>query len=160
MYISIQLLKDLFICFEMCFNNLKLFNFRENRKCLNLSIICLAFFLCLFRFYFSSMNNIKCWVAGSLAAKNITSHMASWGKLVHDNWTNFHSAWALAPLKVTTRQHTAAEKNAIKLQLIFYNGLVICQMYECILYRGLLTVLGVLVIAEENFQFVENDTTA
>lgn len=138
----------------MCFNNLKLFNFGENRKCFNPSIIRQAFFPCLFRFYFSSMNNIQCLVPGPLAAKNITSHMTPWGKVVHDNWTSFHSARALAPLKVITRQHTALEKNAIKLELIFCNGHMIYQIYERILYRVLLTVLGVLVFAEENFQFV------
>ena len=100
------------------------------------------------------MNNMSCWVAGPLAAKNITSHMASWGKVIHVNWTSFHSARALPPLKVITRIHTAVEKNAIKLELIFHNGLVICQIYERITYGGLLTVLGVLVFAEENFQFV------
>ena len=80
--------------------------------------------------------------------------MASWDKVVHDNWTSFYSARASAPHKVITTQHTAVEKNAIKLELIFHIGLVICQIYERILYGGLLTVLGVLVFAEENSLFV------
>ena len=95
-----------------------------------------------------------CWVAGHLAVKKTSSHMISWGKVVHDNWTSFHSARALAQLKVITRQRTAVEKNTIKLELIFYKGRMICLIYEHILYFGLLTVLGVLVFADENFLFV------
>ena len=41
---------------------------------------------------------------------------------------------ALPPLSVITRRDTALEKNAIKLELIFHIGLVICQIYERILY--------------------------